>query len=441
MTPQENLLAPRFPALILALVLIGAASMVYYHQGLFMPRVHDLNALRSLGGGYAFGDDFYPTWLTARECLQAHCDLYSVEMTREIQSGLFGRPLNSRVRSDPRTDYRTFAYPAFTDILLWPAALLPFATVRVLAVILLAALTIASIVFWTRALDLRLHWAWLIAVILLTLSSYQVLEGLYADQLGLLVGFLLSAAIFSLIRNRLLLAGILLALTTIKPQMTLLALFYLALWSAHDWARRRRLCFGFLCTMLLLVGSALLVWPRWIQEWVQVVVGYHRYARPPMVGELLATPLASLAGTATLIIVGVLLLAATWLAWRNRTADAGSREFWLTFALLLSVTTVTLLPGQAIHDEVILLPALLIAWRAKPSVNNWTLKALRVITAAVILWPGFAAFILVVLRPLLSDSLFSSQLIFAMPIRMAAVFPFVVLALLVLTARDEGLRA
>jgi hypothetical protein len=428
-----------FPStLALLLAVIGAASMVYYHQGLFMPRVHEVNASRNLGGGYAFGDDFYPIWLTSRDCMRTGCDLYSEEMTRKIQTGLFGRALDSRVVSDPRTDYRTMAYPAFTDILLWPASLLPFAVVRVLLVFFLAALTSASIVLWTRALHMHLHWIWLIVAVLLTLCSYPVLEGLYADQLGLLVGFLLAAAILALLRGRLLLAGIVMALTTIKPQMTLLVLVYLGLWSLHDWRRRSRFGVAFLFTMLVLVGSALIIWPHWIFSWMQVVRGYHRYARPPMVGELLAMPLGRLANTFTLIIIAILLVVAVALAWRNRAATAGSRDFWLTLSLLLSITSVTLLPGQAIHDEVILLPGvLLLAWPAKTPTGSWIMKALRVITAAAVVWPWFAAFILIVLHPLLTEQVFSSQLIFAMPIRTAAVFPFLVLALLAMTARAE----
>jgi len=50
----------------------------------------------------------------------------------------------------------------------------------------------------------------LTALILLTLSSYAVLEGLFAEQLGLLVGFLLAASLAALVRERLFLSGSLL---------------------------------------------------------------------------------------------------------------------------------------------------------------------------------------------------------------------------------------
>jgi hypothetical protein len=55
------------------------------------------------------------------------------------------------------------------------------------------------------------------------------LEGLFAEQLGLLVGFVLAASFAALLRQRLVLSGSLLALTLIKPQMMALVAAYLLL--------------------------------------------------------------------------------------------------------------------------------------------------------------------------------------------------------------------
>ena len=116
------------PALALALACIGAASMVYYHLGLFIPRMLQVRSSIGIGNGYSFGDDFYPIWLTAHQSRAGHRDLYSYQMTREIQTGLFGRALDPRNKFDPPIDYRQYAYPAFTELLLWPSALLDFPT-------------------------------------------------------------------------------------------------------------------------------------------------------------------------------------------------------------------------------------------------------------------------------------------------------------------------
>src|ERR1700678_1242378 len=175
--------------LALALTLMGAASMVYYHQGLFMPQVLEVRAAKGLAGGYVFGNDLYPVWLTLREWSREHRDLYSPAVTRDIQIGLFGRPLQASVPTDPPTDYRTFAYPAFTDLLLWPVSSVPFPSLRIAWVALLAGLTAVSVFFWTRALFWRLSWTWLGVIILLIVCSYPGLQGLHTGQFGLLVGF------------------------------------------------------------------------------------------------------------------------------------------------------------------------------------------------------------------------------------------------------------
>ncbi|MGA8437956.1 MAG: glycosyltransferase family 87 protein [Candidatus Sulfotelmatobacter sp.] len=417
-------------ALALGLALLGAASMLYYQFGLFMPRVQEVRIAKHLGGGYAFGDDFFPVWLTSREWLRERRDPYSPATTREIQIGLFGRPLEGQFPTDPPNDYRTFAYPAFTDLLLWPASELPFAPLRVAWTVLLAALTAASVWFWRQALSWRVSPRWLGIIVVILLCSYPGLEGLYAGQLGLLVGFLLSGSLLALMRGRLLLSGTLMALTTIKPQMSVLAILYLLLWCAHDWRRRSRFCVAFSATMILLIGASLAVWPRWIESWGRVVLGYHRYATPPLASVLPGSSLGAYCGA---VFIAIALMTALTLVWRSRDAAAASHEFWLTLSLLLAITTITILPGQSVFDHVILLPGIfLLASRKQPGRSSPIFRALLVVGLAVLLWPWVAALGLIGLRPFLSPEQFYSEAVFALPLRTAAAFPFVVLGLLAL---------
>ncbi|MGA8273111.1 MAG: glycosyltransferase family 87 protein [Candidatus Sulfotelmatobacter sp.] len=431
--PDSGNRRSRLAVLALALALMGAASMVYYHQGLFMPRVLEVRAAKGLAGGYFFGNDLYPVWLTAREWRREHRDVYGPAVTHDIQIGLFGRPLQADIPSDPPTDYRTFAYPAFTDLLLWPVSALPFPFLRIAWVALLAGLTAVSVFFWTQALPWRVSWLWLAVSILLILCSYPALEGLYAGQLGLLVGFLLAASLLALVQGRLLLAGFLMALTTIKPQMTLLAILYLVIWSAHDWRRRGRFSISFFATMFILIGASLAVWPHWIESWVRVILGYHAYATPPLTSELVGASSGSLGGAVLIVIATI---AALMLAWRGRGAPAGSDEFWLTLSLLLAITTITLLPGQAVYDHVILLPGIFwLASRKQIRDSSPSFRALLMIGAVVLLWPWAAAFGLLAVRPFLSPEQFYSQVVFALPLRTTAAFPFVVLGVLATALR------
>ena len=95
-----------------------------------MPRVVAVRTAAGLGNGYSFGNDFYQVWLSARELLSQKRDPYSQQMTLEIQTGLYGRPLDPKRPTDP-VDRRVFPYPVYADLLFWPAAEVPFPAVRV----------------------------------------------------------------------------------------------------------------------------------------------------------------------------------------------------------------------------------------------------------------------------------------------------------------------
>jgi hypothetical protein len=419
--------------------------MLYYDLRLFMPRSLALSTTQGLGNGYAFGGDFYPVWLTSREWLRERRDPYSAEMTLQIQSGVFGRPLDPHIPTDP-TDLRMFAHPAFTVLLFWPAAELPFAAARIVLAVLLAAMTLASVLLWMRALSWRIRWNWMAVIVLLTLCSYPALEGLYVGQLGLLVAFLLAASLLALQGRRFLLAGTLMALTTIKPQVTVLAILYLLLWSVYDWRVRGRFCVGLFSTLTLLIGASLAVMPHWIQSWTHTILAYRHYTRPPLVTEVLTAPLGlRLSGPATFVLTAASIIVAAVLAWRNRAAAYGSFAFWTTLTLLLSITTITILPGQAVYDHLILLPGILLLTRYRSELRDAgpVPRALLAIGALVLFWPWIAAFALIVLRPwiTITPEVFSSTAFFSLPLRTAASLPFVVLALLAWLTRVNPVRS
>jgi hypothetical protein len=424
--------------LFLIIVTLCAGCMIYYHLALFVPQAREVRAEQGFGNGYSFGADFYPIWLTSRASLLTHRDPYSPEMTRQIQIGLFGRSLDTSNPAAP-PDYRAFAYPAFVDVLFWPAALLPFSVARVGLAVILVAVTALSIFLWLRALCLSLSVSpvTIPALVLLTLSSYAVLEGLFAEQLGLLVGFLLAASLAALVDGRLSLSGSLLALTLIKPQMTALVVAYLLLWSFGQWRARWRFVGSFLLTSALLVASSLLVWPGWIPQWLQVVFGYRQYSTPPLVGYLLGTAVGS---RLTPFLVAIFLVSALALAARMRHASPTSTEFALTVSLLLAITAITLLPGHAVYDHVILLPGVILialSWR----VFARSIPLFRVVLGAgalALFWQWILAPAVIAMRPILSPQLFASAVL-TFPIRTAASIPFGVLAMLGLMMR-QGTR-
>jgi len=184
-----------------------------------------------------------------------------------------------------------------------------------------------------------------------------------------------------------------------------------------------------LIVSLALVGGSVLAWPRWIAEWIHIVLGYTRYAQPPLIQVLLGKSVPPYFGRT--IIVG-LIGAGVVLAWRNRAESAQSWSFWFTLSLLLAISSVAILPGQAIYDHMILIPGILLVvlHRRRLMAAGPLPRALLFSGAMVLFWPWIAASLLLLLRNWLPDSVFYSPALFTLPIRTAASLPFAVLALL-----------
>src|SRR6202049_4768667 len=138
--------------LALPLAMLLASSMWFYVRHVLVPYQRADAELHGRPRGNL--SDLYPRWLGARELLLRHRDPYSAEVTREIQSGYYGRPLDPSRVDDPK-DQQGFAYPVYVVFLLAPTIGLPFPVVQSGLRWLLLILTLASVPLWLRVLRCR----------------------------------------------------------------------------------------------------------------------------------------------------------------------------------------------------------------------------------------------------------------------------------------------
>src|SRR6201981_995206 len=94
----------------LLLSLAAAASMWLYVQRVMIPyQQADAQVKQRPRGNLS---DLYPRWIGARELLLHQRDPYGADITREIQTGYYGRLLDPSRPNDPR-DEQAFAYPVY----------------------------------------------------------------------------------------------------------------------------------------------------------------------------------------------------------------------------------------------------------------------------------------------------------------------------------------
>ena len=303
--------------------------------------------------------DLYPRWLGARELLRHGRNPYSAEVTREIQQGYYGRPLDPSRAEDPR-DQQGFAYPVYVVFLMAPVVDLPFSVVQTGFRCLLWGLAAGTVLLWLYVLRWKPPAIIVAIFIVLALGWLPMVQGIKLQQLSLLVAGLLAACGACLAGGWLLLAGGLLGLATIKPQLTWPAVLWLLLWAGSEWRARRRFVFGFGVVMLLLLGGAQLLLPGWLRMFIEGIGQYHQYTRNQSV-------LTELFGLTAGRVLGVAcVLACAFCLWGMRFEPASSTAFGRSFGLVMALTVV-IVPMSALYNQILLAPAILALLQSESS--------------------------------------------------------------------------
>jgi hypothetical protein len=371
--------------LLLAAVLCAAGVWLYADRVLIPHQISDAVVHNRPTGNRS---DLYPQWLGARELLLYGHDPYSAETTREIQQGYYGRPLDPSRPGEPK-DQQAFAYPVYVAFYLAPTMHLPFEAVRKGFFWVLFILTVVSIPLWLRVLRWSAPlWAQG-SMIIFTIGSLTVMQGLKLPQMTLLVAALLAIGLALLASNRPIAAGVALALATIKPQLVWLLLFWLTIWTLADWRRRYRWAASFLCAMAILCAASEWYLPNWIFRFVQAVHRYQNYNDAVSILDKLLP-----AGWG--LIPSAFAVAATaYIGWKNRRVAVDTPSFAAMTSLTLAVTVIVT-PSYALYNEVILLSALLMLVRDRQLLWNQNLssRVLLSLAAVLLLWQWLASIVL-----------------------------------------------
>jgi hypothetical protein len=318
-------------------------------------------------------------------------------------------------------DEQRFAYPVYVVFLMAPTMYASFAEVQRWAPAILALLAALSVPMCLDLLHWRLRWQNLAAIILFTVSSPQIVQGLLHQQLTIVVGFLLFAGSWCVSRNYLVSAGMLLACSTLKPQMTLFPLCFFLVWVMGNWRERWRLLAGFLVMLAALIGAGQFVLPGWIGYFVAGAEAYRKYFPTT---SLLRVALGDALGE---ILGGIIILALLLFGWRNRRASAESRKFTAAFASFLMGTILAFPLLTPFNQVLLILPTMLLLqdWNALPLFP-------RMVFMVSVSWPWITSLVLLLLRPRLD----SPNQLPLLPSFLILFFPLL-LPLLLMTRRSD----
>jgi len=304
------------------------------------------------------GNDFLVHYIGTRAVLFDGISPYSDQVAEQIQTAAYGRPAQEG-EHELRVAYPLYSVAVFT----------PFSLINdypLARAVWMTALEI-SLLAMTFVLFNLLDWEpdmWVQGGLLFfSLTWYHAVRGLINGNAVILITLLISLVFLALKKGQDQAAGVMLAVTTIKPHLLILLIPYLIIWSVYQ--RRWKFISWFFGSLAGLIFGGMLLIPNWILQNIWEILHYPSYNPAGTLGEVLAGWLPGIAGQirwgVTLTLTAVLLY--EW--WTTRRGDF-PRFLW-TGMLILAVTQwigIQTDPGNFI----MLFPALLMilaAWEKR----------------------------------------------------------------------------
>jgi hypothetical protein len=400
----------RSPLLLLLSLFVAGTTWLYVHRTL-EPWTNYIHA----GEGTTQMGDLYSPWMGTRELLLYRHNPYSPEVSHKIQMAFYGHVIDQKYGAGivPINEQR-FAYPIYVVFLLAPTVYADFADVHRWAPVALALLTAIGVILCLHMLVWRPPLQIALALILFTLSSPQIVQGLRLEQLAVVVGFLLIAGAWCINQNHVSMAGVFLALSSIKPQMALVPLCWFAIWTLGCWPKRWRLAAAFVGTLAALTVAGEFLRPGWLGFFLAGLAAYREYFPTTSLLRL------ALGDTLGEILGGVIVIGLLTFGWRNR-KEAGNAPRFASVLAVFFAGAILAFPLLAPFNQVMLiLPAMLVLrdWKALPRLS-------RIVFFVAVSWPWIVSWVLLLLPPRVDSP---SQL----PLLPSILVPFVPLLLFLL---------
>ncbi|MBI3244767.1 MAG: DUF2029 domain-containing protein [Chloroflexi bacterium] len=352
----------------LLLVVVALGNIIF---------LHDFFTARFPGG-----NDSIPRWVGSLAWFSEGLNPYSDEVTDRAQEMIYGR------RARPEEDKQRFVYPFYTVFFYLPLLWLNYEWARAVGMVLLEVSLIL-----TTIVSLRMYqWkppSWLLALtVIWAVIFYHGARTIILWQMAGVVAVLIAVGLWAVKERRDVLAGVCLALATIKPQMTFLLLPLLGLWSLS--ARRWRLAASLAMSMAVLVGGSFLLLPGWLNDMQRQLADYTNYTHiGSPINILTQTVFPFLGQPVEWALVTILTVWLIWEWWGVRRDDGGRFDWVLALTLVATNLIVT---RTATTNYVMMLPALIylfvLAARAYgPKAHLWI--ALTEIVLLVGMWVVF----------------------------------------------------
>jgi len=220
------------------------------------------------------GTDFLYRWLPTRLILfEGYQNPYSPEVEVQVEIVHHGHPRQGKETPG------IFAYPFYIIPLYVPFSFISdFPTARAIWMSMLELIHLALVILTLQLFKIKLNRITLILLLLFSIFFSFYTQPIIDGNPSPIVALLVLLCLISISREKDWLAGMLLAFSTIKPQMVLL--FFILVWVWAFSQRRWKIILGSSFTLLILIGGSFAIQPSWFYEFLKDVLLYPKVASP-----------------------------------------------------------------------------------------------------------------------------------------------------------------
>jgi len=332
--------------------------------------------------------DLTAPWSASKGLWIAGLDPYSPEGNAFVETATFGRPLTP---ADKIGDTRHFVYPLYIVFLYAPTIFLDFSSVMLLVWAISLILVTISIILWLKMIELQISLFSLLVPTALFLLWPATLGSTLQRQPVIFAFFFLSVGMYLIMNTRVsgLWSGMLLFLSTVKPQAAVFAIAYILLTGLPSRIRSgqtRNVWIGFLVTGVILLALSLLLVPTWLTEFLVALAKYRAYA-----GTTGAESFLRSRGVLSIIMSGIMIIIGIVAA----LAGGNNREksYHCTMAAYALVLQLFVFPAHA-YDFILCIPALMVILKFAFELlqNHQNSRTRPAVGAAVLVLLSYIAF-------------------------------------------------
>jgi len=275
------------------------------------------------------GNDFLAHYVGTRALIYQGISPYGDQVAEEIQIAVFGR-----LAQEGEIEHRV-VYPIYSTLIFAPFALIQDYIIARVA--WMTFLEISLIVTSLLALNLfswKPNMGVLAFYFLFSIIWYYGFRGLVNGNAVVLVSLFFTGALVAIKERKDRIAGLLLAFSTIKPNLAILVVVFVLFWCMYQ--KKNQIILSFFCIMIALVLGGMLVIPNWIVQNLWELIKYPAYNPAGSIGEIFGSlfPEIELPLRLTISIGFGLLLVYEW--WHARQKEFESFLWTICLTIVVS---------------------------------------------------------------------------------------------------------